>query len=256
MLYHGVARPGSKSIPAGERKFWITNLQFTEQMEEIQSRAYRVGLLSELWWLSNFAAKASVLALTFDDGHETDYSVAFPLLQKFGFRADFFINTATVGTPGRLTWDQMGEMHRAGMSFQSHGHDHVDLSHMPLSTLRWQLGHSKSLIEDRLGHPVEFLSAPYGLFNQQVLEAAIAVGYRAVCTSRNWPARLGEIPISRVSIHSHTSRREFEGLLANELSVYATRTVREALLYLPKQILLRINPAILIAPAKETPSEN
>ena len=77
------------------------------------------------------------------------------------------------------------------------------------------------------------------------MEAALEEGYRAVCTSRNWPARLGGNKISRVCIHADTSGHEFEGLLARDLSPYAARSVREAMVYLPKQILLRLNPAIL-----------
>jgi peptidoglycan/xylan/chitin deacetylase (PgdA/CDA1 family) len=245
LLYHGISEPGIGPVPTRDGKFWITYSRFIDDLERIRSARYRIGPLRELWWLSGYAAKTPLLAITFDDGHATDYTVAFPLLHEYGFRADFFINTATVGSPGYLTWEQIDEMHRAGMSFQSHSHHHIDLSHAPLATLRRQLGHSKQLIEDRLGHPVEFLSAPYGLVNHQVMEAALEAGYRAVCNSRNWPAQLGENKISRVCIHANTGRREFEGLLARDLSPYAARSVREALLYFPRQILLRLKPGFL-----------
>jgi peptidoglycan/xylan/chitin deacetylase (PgdA/CDA1 family) len=249
LLYHGIVAPGTGSIPTGERKFWITKVQFIDQMQRIRSGGYRVGPLRDLWWPSGFAAQAPQLALTFDDGHATDYTVAFPLLCEFGLRADFFINTASVGAPGYLTWEQILEMHGAGMSFQSHSHQHVDLSHLPLATLHGQLGHSKQLIEDRLGAPVEFLSVPYGLVNKQVFEVALEEGFRAVCTSRNWPTRLGQTRIGRASIQSDTDSREFVGLLARDLSAYAARSVREALLYLPKLILLRLKPALLTVQA-------
>lgn len=245
LLYHGVSGPGIGAPPSREGKFWITHLRLMDDLERMQCGNYRVVPLGEFWWLPNDPARPPLVGVTFDDGNATDYTVAFPLLQELGFRADFFINTATVGSPGYLTWDQIGEMHRAGMSFQSHSHNHVDLSHLPLATLRWQVGHSRQVIEDRLGEPVEFLSVPYGLINQRVMEAALEAGYGAVCTSRNWPARLGRNKISRVCIHAATSRHEFEGLLARRLSPYALRSLREAMLYLPKQILLRLNPASL-----------
>jgi peptidoglycan/xylan/chitin deacetylase (PgdA/CDA1 family) len=249
LLYHGIFGPGTGPIPTGERKFWIAKVQFIDQMWRIRSGGYRVRPLRDLWQPSGFAAQAPQVAITFDDGHATDYTVAFPILCEFGLRADFFINTATVGSPGYLTWDQIVEMHRGGMLFQSHSHHHVDLSLMPLPGLQWQLGFSKQLIEDRLGAAVEFLSVPYGLVNKRVFAASRKEGYRAVCTSRNWPTQLGQTQIGRVSIHSHTDSREFEGLLTCDLSLYAARSVREALLYLPKQILLRLKPAFLAAQA-------
>jgi peptidoglycan/xylan/chitin deacetylase (PgdA/CDA1 family) len=250
LLYHGITGIGTPPIPVGENKFWITNLQFVDQMERIRAGGYEVGpSLSELCRLPEIAVQAPQLALTFDDGHATDYTDVFPLLCEYGFRADFFINTATVGSTGYLTWNQIGEMHGAGMSFQSHSHHHVNLSLMPPARLHGQLGYSKLLIEDRLGAPVEFLSVPYGLVNKRVFAAARKEGYRAVCTSRNWPAQPCDTQIARVCIHSHTDSQEFEGLLARDFSPYAVRSVREALLYLPKQILLRLKPNRLAAQA-------
>jgi peptidoglycan/xylan/chitin deacetylase (PgdA/CDA1 family) len=116
---------------------------------------------------------------------------------------------------------------------------------MPADRLHEQLAHSKALIEDRLGTSVEFLSVPYGLVNKRVLSAAREEGYRAVCTSRNWPANLGNTQIGRVSIHSDTDAGEFASLLARDLSLYAARSAREAFLYLPKQALLRLKPGLL-----------
>lgn len=246
LLYHGIAGPGTESIPTGERKFWITDAQFTDQLRRIQSGGYRAGSVRDFWQLRGPAAQAlPLVAMTFDDGHSTDYTVAFPLLCEFGIHADFFINTATVGSQGFLTWGQIAEMHRAGMSFQSHSHNHVDLSLLPADRLQEQLAHSKSVIEERLGTSVEFLSVPYGLVNKRVISAAHEQGYRSVCTSQNWPATLGTIQIGRVSIHSDTDAGEFAGLLARDLSLYAARSAREAFLYLPKQVLLRLKPGLL-----------
>ena len=62
--------------------------------------------------------QVQTLLKTFDDGRATDYEVAFPLLLAAGVRAEFFVNTATIERAGHLTWSQIMEMHRAGMSFQ------------------------------------------------------------------------------------------------------------------------------------------
>ncbi len=40
--------------------------------------------------------KKSVI-VTFDDGHESDYTLALPLLRKFNFKATFFITTDWIG---------------------------------------------------------------------------------------------------------------------------------------------------------------
>lgn len=245
LMYHGIGSPRTGLIPKAERKYWIEESQFAAQLETIRSRECQVGLLRDLWWVRSLPGSFSPVAITFDDGHASDYSVALPLLLEFSFRADFFINTANVDSPGFLTWKQIGEMHKAGMSIQSHGHEHVDLSQLSPDALSRQLARSKSLIEDQLGCAVEFLSVPYGLVSSRIVDQALSEGYRAVCTSRPWPARMGEVEISRMAIHRQMSSRRFGSLLAGEIWPYAAASFRQALLYLPKQLLLRLNPAAL-----------
>ncbi len=245
LMYHGIAGPETGPVPKAEGKYWIDAPQFTGQLEKILSSGYLVAPVRDLWWVKNYPQGSSPLAITFDDGHATDYTVAYPLLLEFGFRADFFINTAFVGSRGYLTWSQIVELQKAGMSIQSHGHEHVDLTHLSPQELSRQLGHSKRLLEDQIGRPVEFLSVPYGLVNSRVIGEALSGGYSAVCTSRPWPARMGEAEINRMAIHRQMSCKRFESLLARKIWPYAAALLRQALLYLPKQLFLRLNPGAL-----------
>jgi len=215
-------------------------------LSEILARGVRFNLLRELW--DGAGTRNSVNApvvLTFDDGLASHYEVAYPLLSRIGAKAEFFVNTATIGHPGYLTWPHIMEMHRAGMSFQSHGHDHVDLSRLSLRSLERRVVDSKHLIEDRLGCAVDFLAIPYGLVNNRVMEAALEAGYRAVCDSGGWPARPGGRRICRVPIYGHTTLREFRRLLSGNALTYAARQARALFVALPKRLLLHLAPARL-----------
>lgn len=243
LLYHGLtaARPGE--MGARQKKYWVSEARFRDQLDQIHRGGYRVLLLRELW--SGSAAiygRSRLVTLTFDDGRDSDYSVAFPALGGSRARADFFVNTSEIGKPGFLSWQQMAEMQRAGMGFQSHGHEHVDLSRLPEGALRHQLELSKRLLEDRLGSPVDFLGAPYGLVSARLVDMAQRVGYRAVCTSRSWPARPGSKTVSRVAVYAHTSAAQFRRLLGGNVFSYAVRMTRTAVVTLPKRVLLRYRP--------------
>jgi peptidoglycan/xylan/chitin deacetylase (PgdA/CDA1 family) len=243
LLYHGTIGARAPELEPREKKYWVPEARFCDQLDQIHRRGYRVLLLSELW--SSPAAirdRSPRVALTFDDGRESDYSVTFPALQRWRVGGDFFVNTSYVGKPGFLTWQQMAEMQRGGMRFQSHGHEHVDLSRLPEGPLRPQLDLSKRLLEDRLGAPVDFLGAPYGLVSPRLTEMARQVGYRAVCTSRNWPARPGSETVSRAAVYAHTSPAQFRGLLEGNVFSYGARMARTAVLTLPRRFLLRYRP--------------
>jgi peptidoglycan/xylan/chitin deacetylase (PgdA/CDA1 family) len=243
LMYHGVTRDAAEPVPPGERKYWVTAAQLREHLLCIQDAGCRVARLSELWRSpATTGRRHPSVALSFDDGRVSDYEVAFPLLREADAIADFFVSTAIVGTPGHLTWPQIAEMQRAGMSFHSHSHDHVDLSRLSASALRRQLRESRRQLEDHLGTGVKFLAVPYGLVNSRVITAAREERYRAVCTSRAWPARPGASLIGRVAIYRHTGAAEVNRLVASRLGTYLARSMRAGLIYLPKQLVLRIRP--------------
>jgi peptidoglycan/xylan/chitin deacetylase (PgdA/CDA1 family) len=246
LLYHEVVREHPEADGSEESKYGVTLTQFREQLGQILQLGRRVVLLRELSrGLTAFEDGQPAVILTFDDGKASDYEAAFPALAERGMSAEFFVNTSTVGERGYLSWQQIAEMHRAGMSIQSHAHDHVALSPLPRIALERQLKTSKQILEDRLGSAVDYLAVPYGFWNRRVLSAAREAGYRAMCNSRNWPARPGAGLVSRTAVYRQTSSRDLARLLTGDAVSYGTRALREAFLYLPKQILLHFRPARL-----------
>ncbi len=244
LMYHGVApSAAAAAVPPAEMKYWVLARELRAQLAEIRRAGARVTGLGEAW----HSAKAldgpePPVVLTFDDGQAADYETSFPLLLEAGARADFFVNTASIGRPDFLDWGQIAEMQRAGMTFQSHSHEHVDLSRLPVRALEYQIRESKQRLEDGLGTAVEFLAAPYGLLDRRVLDVAREQGYRAVCTSRAWPARPGAPTIGRVAIHRHTRPGGFRRIVTRHPAPYLLRAIRVALIYLPKRVLLRYRP--------------
>ena len=79
--------------------------------------------------------------VTFDDGYETVYREAFPVLEELGFTATVFLITGYCGKqnswPGHvspvgeqllLSWTQIEEMARHHIEFGSHTVTHPDLA--------------------------------------------------------------------------------------------------------------------------------
>lgn len=243
-VYHGLARSDAIDASSRERKYWLRRGLFREHLEQIRSRGCQVRRLGEFWNEDTATPwRASTAVLTFDDGLASAYEIAYPLLLEAEVRADFFVNTATIGRPGFLSWAQIGEMQRAGMSFQSHSHDHVYLAWLAEGALEQQLRRSKRMLEDRLGHPVDFLSAPYGEVNSQVVRVSRQEGYKAVCSSWSWPAWPGSRVVSRVGIDRHTTPRDFRRLLTGSPLAYVLRVGRGCLIYVPKRLVLRFRPS-------------
>ena len=101
------------------------------------------------------------------------------------------------------------------------------MSHRPLSDLstaniKYELEQSKKSIEDNLGSPVEFLSAPHGMINQSVMNIASTIGYKAICTSEpSFSHTLGTPAIlNRINVSDRYEISTFEKIVqANQMSI-------------------------------------
>ena len=237
LVYHGLIT--TRSAPTREGKYWVSAAEFRRQLLYVRESAHRSVPLDCFWEGSGDAGGGDVV-FTFDDGRSSDYEIAYPLLAEAGIAACFFLNTANIGATGYLTWEQAREMHAAGMAFQSHSHDHVYLTRLSRRGLENQLRRSKETIEERLGHAVTFLAAPYGEIDAAVRDGAFGMGYQAICSSLNWPARSGASILPRVCVAGATSFASFRRLVNREFLAYTCRGIRAASMYIPKQLALRV----------------
>jgi len=207
LMYHRVSLDGARPE---EGDFALPTWLFEGQMRRLASEGRPVVSLSQL--VSGHFEDGAVV-LTFDDGCDTDATVALPRLLELRFPAAFFVNPATVGTKGRLGWPQVERLAAAGMRIGSHGLDHTLLDGLAPGELERQLALSRRLIEERLGAEVDVLSLPGGTGGRAALETARRLGYRLVLGSR--PGRVARgrllLPVPR---HAVRQRQGLEGFRA------------------------------------------
>jgi len=247
LLYHAVVSTPPAGLARRERKYWMDAGDFRRHAALLRSSTRSVVRLEDGWRARTFTPFTPILlprapqpvpvVLTFDDGWESDFSMAWPLLAEAGLPATFFVNTATLSQPGQLRWSQMREMSAQGASFQSHGHRHIDLTRLGPQALWTELRMSKDLLEGWVKKPVEFLAVPYGFVNRRVIDAALEAGYRAVCTSDPAPAAPGAASVSRIAIHAGTTPEELDRLISGCRIPYWARRTRAAILAPAKQLL-------------------
>jgi len=244
--YHGLVS-SEAAISGRKSRFGVSQAGFVSHLGQIRREQLAVRPLTELWCSADRFNESKALSLTFDDGRASDYEIAFSLCADGGFRGDFFINTAMIGQDGYLTWPQVREMHQAGMSFHSHGHEHVDHSRLSPPELKRQLRDSKREIEDRVGSEVWFFAAPYGEWNRRVADVACEVGYRAICTTSGQLAEPEARIIDRICIHGDTTAKEITAILARDSAFFATSAFRFRLRRVPKSVALKLFPAAVDA---------
>lgn len=100
--------------------------EFDEQLRFLIDNGYKTLSTDEYnYCLQDSMIDDRLVVLTFDDGLDNIYQVAYPLLRKYHLKAVAFIIPDWVGTPGLANWSQIQEMYQSGIiDFQSHSFKH------------------------------------------------------------------------------------------------------------------------------------
>lgn len=118
------------------------------------------------------------VAITFDDGYESLYSQAYPLLKQYGFPFTVFLNTKPIeqGVKSFVTWEQVREMAANGAAIANHTHSHPHMLRRleGESEPQWyqrmtdEIQQAQSLIEDNTNQHHRLFVYPYGEYDTQI----------------------------------------------------------------------------------------
>jgi len=107
-----------------------------------------------------------VVLLSFDDNLKGDFIYAKPILDKYGFKATFFIICNKTGISGtarflnRTNWQDISAMQKDGMDIESHTMNHRHLDHLSANVLKFEIGGSKQCLASH-GYHVTTFAYPY-----------------------------------------------------------------------------------------------
>lgn len=162
---------------------------FKWQMKYLDDHHYHVISLDD-FVAQRMAGKKiphHTVVITFDDGTQDNYTVAYPILKKHGFPATIFLITDRVGIESDgltyLNWEQIEEMSRNGICFGSHTQNHSYVPNLTREELMIELVNSKKMIEKHLSKSIHHFCYPLGGFTEDAKEVIQDAGYSAAVTT-------------------------------------------------------------------------
>lgn len=251
LMYHATPKRTGDVLVGADEHYSIALPDFNKQLEVITNLC---GPPTSVKSLLESEKSGPSVAITFDDGHATNFDAVLAIT-KMGGSAELFVNPTSVGTPGFLTWHQLRELARLGASVQSHCLNHVFLDELSPEEVWTELVESKQRIEDNVGAAVTILAPPNGRMPAGLVQTARRAGYSAICSSRAglWNrGRLGgEIP--RMAMQGGTSLGTLSSLVRMETLPVLQQRLRFGALAFAKKTLgkaayLRIRQALLSQP--------
>jgi peptidoglycan/xylan/chitin deacetylase (PgdA/CDA1 family) len=116
--------------------------------------------------------------LTFDDGSETTYTTALPIMQRYNFTGTSYIVYHYVGIRNHMNIDQIRALYTAGWEIGSHTLSHKDLTTRP-DRQEDEIVQSRRQLESLLGIPILSFAYPFGAYDVSSLGYVDFAGYIA-----------------------------------------------------------------------------
>lgn len=187
LMYHVIGEPaGEVAYP----DLYLSIDDFQEQVDWLDENGYTPVTLVQVQdsWYEEGTLPEKPIVLSFDDGYLGQYLDAMPILEEKGWAGQ--LNLKAEGSD--LSSGQVKKMIRAGWEIASHTITHPDLPSIDAVQLEAELVDSKRILERDLGIEIVNFCYPAGQYDDAVVAAVEAAGYRGATTVDPGLAERGE----------------------------------------------------------------
>lgn len=204
LFYHRVADEFDNDLT-------ISSANFAKHLDWLQANFDVVSLAeAQARIRSNYNDRPTV-AITFDDGYQSNSMTAVPELLKRGLSATYFVSTDFIHSGYPFPHDarhgnslrpntiaELRDMVAAGISLGAHTRSHCDLGAVTCPTkMRDEIVGSAELLAEWFDTEIRYFSFPFGLprnTNQLAIDIIHEAGFEGFCTAYgawNWPSSDG-----------------------------------------------------------------
>jgi peptidoglycan/xylan/chitin deacetylase (PgdA/CDA1 family) len=175
LLYHRIAPP-SYNDP-----YYVTPEEFRAQMQALKDWGYTTITATQLVNAINVGSMLPQrpVVISFDDGDNSVFSQAFPIMREFGFVGVNYLVSKYIGAEGYMSIEQINELGVAGWEIGSHSISHADLT--TLEHPEWEIIQSQERLAKMFDWPINTFAYPFG---KETYDIRIMV-------SRNYIAGMG-----------------------------------------------------------------
>jgi peptidoglycan/xylan/chitin deacetylase (PgdA/CDA1 family) len=192
LMYHHIAPP-----EGGDTSYlWVSPSAFAAQMKQLHDGGYEAVTLAQVFdfWEENEPLPEKPVVISFDDGILDVYTEAAPVLEKYGWVGVMNINTwaITGGAEYAMTRGQMMRLVNRGWEVGCHSTSHQNMTTLSDAELEEEIVLARERIEFLLKTEIEFFCYPGGAYDDRVMAAVKAAGYRGATSVDRGFARYSE----------------------------------------------------------------
>jgi len=183
LMYHVIAPPPPGAPFPG---LYVAPAELAAQMQALQNAGWHAVTLDQVQahWRSGASLPAGKpIVLSFDNGYQSQYTQALPILQRLGWVG--VENIQLSGLPpsqGGFGQGQVRGLIAAGWELDTQGFSHADLITLSAEELHYQVAVARRVLQQRYGVPVNWFCYPSGHYDATVIAAVRSAGYTGSTT--------------------------------------------------------------------------
>ncbi len=165
-----------------ENKYPSTNIRMTdfkEHLEMIKKNNIKFVNPSNFKDELNNNKNQRKVLITIDDGYQSFYDNAWPILKESKIPFILFISTREVGKNGYMSWENIKEIEKYDfVEIGNHSHTHDYLIDFDDAAIENDLKKSISIFEENLGKNSFFFSYPFGEYSLSLKKIVVNLGFK------------------------------------------------------------------------------
>lgn len=236
LMYHRVIREKDEEGIFGT---YVYENELRKQFEYLRSENIKPITFSDIEE-GILDKKNKVVVLTFDDGYSDNYTILYPLLKEFGFKAVIYPVTEedynlwdseNKSNPEKklqlMSWEEIRELNDSGLiEFGAHTKTHCNLLETNNQLSFSEIEESKKTLEKELGIEVLSFAYPYGFFNEEHKKMLEVIGYKYGIATASGPVDFYEdlYHIRRIGIFSKDDIKRYKRKVKGN---YNTKKIRD-----------------------------
>jgi peptidoglycan/xylan/chitin deacetylase (PgdA/CDA1 family) len=231
LMYHSISDHTNPKF----KQFVVSPKLFAEHMAYLHQHKYTPITVSQ--FVAALTHRGNKLpdrpvVLTFDDGFADFYTVALPIIKRYGFTATLYTATAYINGTSRwlqhegetarpmLTWEQLGEINASGIECGGHSHSHPQLDTLSQAEAYSEILQCKRHLEDHLHQEVLSFAYPFGYHTASIRRQVQEAGYTSACAVKFAMSseKTDPFALARLIVRPNTTQGALASLLSGHSS--------------------------------------
>jgi peptidoglycan/xylan/chitin deacetylase (PgdA/CDA1 family) len=173
LMYHSIKDKSSN-------EYELNTKMFEKQIKYLYKKGYKSLTVDEYYKIidEQIEPPKKAVLITFDDGIDDNYSMAYPILKKYDMNAAFFVVANWIDKEGYMTKDEIIDLSENGMDIECHGLDHEWFAEYSYEEQYRIIAEARSKISQILNKEINYFAFPYGNLNESAMTALYDMGFK------------------------------------------------------------------------------